>query len=201
MILQHAQTLLLATALGIAFQLALHLTRMVWLRQANFIMAATILPPVTAAITESISGDIALSLGMVGALSIVRFRNPVRSPFELVAYFGLITVGIASTVSPEMAGVLVLTVALVALLFRSISSRAQPLRALIPESINDNATVQFRGPVSIDLLSDFEVRSLSRVESEYEALIGATDYAHALEIVRQLERASPSGQWTIHRLR
>ena len=46
-----------------------------------------------------ISGNIALSLGMVGALSIVRFRNPVRSPLELSVYFGAITMGIAASVS------------------------------------------------------------------------------------------------------
>ena len=46
-----------------------------------------------------ISGNIALSLGMVGALSIVRFRNPVRSPLELSVYFCAITMGIAASVS------------------------------------------------------------------------------------------------------
>jgi len=50
-------------------------------------------------ITSLISGNIALSLGMVGALSIVRFRNPVRSPLELSVYFGAITMGIAASVS------------------------------------------------------------------------------------------------------
>ena len=39
-----------------------------------------------------------LSLGMVGALSIVRFRNPVKNSFELVMYFALITIGIAGSV-------------------------------------------------------------------------------------------------------
>ena len=38
-------------------------------------------------IASVISGNIALSLGMVGALSIVRFRNPVRSPLNLSVYF------------------------------------------------------------------------------------------------------------------
>ena len=35
---------------------------------------------------------------MIGALSIVRFRNPVKSPFELVIFFALITIGIAMAV-------------------------------------------------------------------------------------------------------
>ena len=62
-------------------------------------MAFLLLPIVTYAITSVISDNIALSLGMVGALSIVRFRNPVRSPFELSVYFLLISLGICASVS------------------------------------------------------------------------------------------------------
>jgi len=58
-----------------------------------------LLPIITYVITNVISGNIALSIGMVGALSIVRFRNPVRSPLELSVYFGAITMGIAASVN------------------------------------------------------------------------------------------------------
>jgi histidyl-tRNA synthetase len=47
-------------------------------------------------ITSSISTNIALSLGMVGALSIVRFRTPIKNPVELLIYFLLIASGIVS---------------------------------------------------------------------------------------------------------
>ena len=59
-----------------------------------------LLPQVTFLITFVIRGDLALSLGLVGALSIVRFRNPVRSSIELAVYFFLIGAGIAATVNP-----------------------------------------------------------------------------------------------------
>ena len=39
---------------------------------------------------------------MVGALSIVRFRSPIKNPYELVSYFYLITVGIATSVNPTI---------------------------------------------------------------------------------------------------
>ncbi|MDC0342839.1 DUF4956 domain-containing protein [Alphaproteobacteria bacterium] len=60
-----------------------------------------LLPVLTFAITSVISGNIALSLGLVGALSIVRFRNPVRSSFELTIYFFMITMGICASVSTK----------------------------------------------------------------------------------------------------
>ena len=78
----------------------------------------SLLPPIATAITFSISGDIALSLGMVGALSIVRFRTPVRNPFELVIYFYLITIGISSAVNISIALILFLLVAIVLLFFQ-----------------------------------------------------------------------------------
>tara|TARA_B100000242_G_scaffold139821_1_gene99283 strand:- start:256 stop:777 length:522 start_codon:yes stop_codon:yes gene_type:complete len=58
-------------------------------------MSFLLLPPVAFVITNVISNNLALSLGMIGALSIVRFRNPVKNPLELVIYFCLITLGIA----------------------------------------------------------------------------------------------------------
>ena len=67
-----------------------------WIRTFSQTVTLILLPIITYIITSVISGNIALSLGMVGALSIVRFRNPVRSPFELAVYFAAITMGIAT---------------------------------------------------------------------------------------------------------
>ena len=69
-----------------------------WVNTFSHTATIIILPIVTFIITKVISGNIALSLGMVGALSIVRFRNPVRSPFELTVYFIAITMGITASV-------------------------------------------------------------------------------------------------------
>ena len=62
-----------------------------------------ILPIITFVITKTIYGNIALSLGMIGALSIVRFRHPVKSALELIIYFDLITIGIAASVKNDYA--------------------------------------------------------------------------------------------------
>ena len=70
-----------------------------WIKTIAHTSTLLLLPILTYVITSVISGNIALSLGMVGALSIVRFRNPVRSPLELSVYFGAITMGIAASVS------------------------------------------------------------------------------------------------------
>ena len=65
-----------------------------WVNTFSGSLTLLLLPIITYSITSVISGNIALSLGMIGALSIVRFRNPVKSPLELVLFFALITIGI-----------------------------------------------------------------------------------------------------------
>jgi hypothetical protein len=91
-----------------------------WIKTVAHTATLTLLPILTYVITNVISGNIALSLGMVGALSIVRFRNPVRSPLELTVYFGAITMGITAGVSLKwllllMGSVTVVSVALFAI--------------------------------------------------------------------------------------
>ena len=85
----------------------------------NHFFTFLLLPPITAAITKMIAGNLALSLGMVGALSIVRFRNPVRSPLELSVYFFLITTGIVFNVSIKF-GIIFITCIYLLILFGNL---------------------------------------------------------------------------------
>ena len=86
----------------------------------NAVQAANfaILPAVAFVITSIISSNIALSLGMVGALSIVRFRTPVKNPSELISYFMLITLGIVVNVNQNYAVNFALYLLLIASLVR-----------------------------------------------------------------------------------
>jgi len=88
---------------GLSFRFALTLTGQNWAKTYQQTVAFLVLPFVTYVITKTISGNIALSLGMIGAMSIVRFRNPVKSSLELVMYFALITMGIATSVRTKWA--------------------------------------------------------------------------------------------------
>jgi hypothetical protein len=84
---------------GLFVRFLLQLFGQTWIKTKTHTVTLLILPIITYVITKVITGNIALSLGMVGALSIVRFRNPVRSPLELSVYFGAITMGIAASVN------------------------------------------------------------------------------------------------------
>ncbi len=86
-----------------------------WAKSYSQTISFFLLPIITFIITKTISGNIALSLGMIGALSIVRFRHPVKSALELIIYFDLITLGIATSVRTKWSIQLVIITILVIL--------------------------------------------------------------------------------------
>ena len=62
----------------------------------GFAFSLVLLSMVTALVIRTISSNLALSLGMVGALSIVRFRTAIKDPVDTVFMFWAITAGIMS---------------------------------------------------------------------------------------------------------
>ncbi|MBM7567702.1 DUF4956 domain-containing protein [Paenibacillus sacheonensis] len=62
----------------------------------NYNVSFVLMNMITALIIMTISTNIVLSLGMVGALSIVRFRTAVKDPLDIVYMFWAIAAGIAS---------------------------------------------------------------------------------------------------------
>jgi len=102
---------------GLIYRAVLQFSGHEWVKTYNQTFTFMVLPFITFIITRIIEGNIALSLGMIGALSIVRFRHPVKSALELVMYFNLITVGIATSADIEKGILLILgTVFLILLL-------------------------------------------------------------------------------------
>ncbi|WP_397548142.1 DUF4956 domain-containing protein [Rossellomorea marisflavi] len=60
----------------------------------SFNISLLIMTMATALVIMGISNNVLLSLGMVGALSIVRFRTPIKDPMDLVYIFWSIASGI-----------------------------------------------------------------------------------------------------------
>ena len=83
---------------GILIRYALIYAGQAWAKTYSQTISFLLLPVIAYIITKTIADNIALSLGMIGALSIVRFRHPVKSALELIIYFDLITIGIATNV-------------------------------------------------------------------------------------------------------
>ena len=105
---------------GLLLRFSLTLTGQAWAKSHAQTVSFMILPIITYIITKTISGNIALSLGMIGALSIVRFRHPVKSALELIMYFDLITIGIATSVRTKWAVQLLLCSVIIIILVKVV---------------------------------------------------------------------------------
>ena len=99
----------LSVSSGLLIYLTLIFIKQNWVNTIHYLITFLLLPPITFVITNVISNNLALSLGMIGALSIVRFRSPVKNPLELVIFFALITLGIAFGVDKKF-GLLLLAI-------------------------------------------------------------------------------------------
>ena len=62
----------------------------------NFSLSIILLTLVTSIVIRTINSNLSLTLGMVGALSIVRFRTAVKDPIDTIFMFWAITIGIMS---------------------------------------------------------------------------------------------------------
>lgn len=79
----------------------------------NFNISLAALAIITCIVILTVQSNIVISLGMVGALSIVRFRTAIKDPIDLVFLFWSISVGIAcgaGMLEIALMGSLVLTV-------------------------------------------------------------------------------------------
>ena len=90
----HLAKILFLALSGFIIRQSLVIAGQRWANTYHHLGSYILLPCISLIITSIIKDDIALSLGnMIGASSIVRFRNPVKSPFELVIFLALITLG------------------------------------------------------------------------------------------------------------
>lgn len=89
----------------------------------NFAITLVGMTVLTAMVTLAISTNIVISLGMVGALSIVRYRTAIKEPLDLMYLFWAITSGITAGAGMYiLAGIAFLVMLLVVWVFSSRKS-------------------------------------------------------------------------------
>ena len=89
----------------------------------NFAITLVGMTVLTAMVTLAISTNIVISLGMVGALSIVRYRTAIKEPLDLMYLFWAITSGITAGAGMYiLAGIAFLVMLLVVWAFSSKKS-------------------------------------------------------------------------------
>ena len=150
------QLLLLAIISGVAVWLTLVICRQRWAQTFANTTTYLLLPCIGLVIVQVISDSIALSLGMIGALSIVRFRHPVKSPLELTVFFLLLTVGIAITQRPGLAVLLTAISCLLIIVVSLIKGLSTQHSSKFRWVIGDDG----RHPILLEIVSSAPIPSI-----------------------------------------
>lgn len=157
----------------------------------NFSISLIGIAEITAAIILTVQSNVVISLGMVGALSIVRFRTAIKDPLDLIFLFWAISVGIICGAGLALVGVLLSVVlSLLLWIFNAlpiakapvlllVSSRELNAEAAVLETagkFSKAAAVKSRSLTSeqIDLIVELRVADEAALTAAVMALPGVT---------------------------
>jgi len=121
-----AIALLAALVMSVIIALVYKKTYRGVLYSPSFALTLILLTLVTTPVVMAIGSNVALSMGMVGALSIVRFRTAVKDPLDTAYMFWAITMGILiGSNAYVIAIVAVLGISVIVLVISYVRLRAQ----------------------------------------------------------------------------
>ena len=131
-LLDMAIALLLAFAIGVGIFLVYKKTYKGVMYSATFGVTLIALTMITTLVILAVTSNVVLSLGMVGALSIVRFRTAIKDPLDIAFLFWAIAAGIvlAAGLIP-LAVIGSIFIGLILILFVNHRSNDQPYLAVI----------------------------------------------------------------------
>lgn len=89
-------TLVLASFMGLLVSQLYRYTHRGLNYEHTFMAALVLLAPIVSVVMLYIRGDLVLSLGLIGSLSIVRFRTAIKDTRDMVFLFWVIAIGLGS---------------------------------------------------------------------------------------------------------
>lgn len=143
---------------------------------------------VTAAVILTIQSNIVVSLGMVGALSIVRFRTAIKDPMDLVFLFWAISVGIICGAGFAMIAVIAsLGITIVIVLFNMLPSAKGDL-VLIVNADSYSHETQIMEVVKADCrYAKVKARNVSKTSLNMAIEVKVDDQAALLRNLLEIE--------------
>ncbi len=136
----------------------------------NFNLTLVMVALIVDALMIGISGNLVLSLGLVGALSIVRFRTAVKDPKDTAFIFWAISIGVINGVGYYELSVLVTVFIAIVLAVLSRSAAFEPSYMLIVQYASEDVYANIEAVLKKDFLKYF-VRSDSQKPQMIERVI------------------------------
>ena len=155
----------------------------------SFSMTLPISALVTAMVIMAVSSNVILSLGMVGALSIVRFRTAIKNPLDTIFMFWAIGIGITVGANSSILAVIASIVIGLSILFVQALEIFTTPYLLIVSTEGSYDEVKLLEEVS-HIYKKYQLRnkSLQQDKSEYTfELRGTNEIQAKLESLRHLE--------------
>ena len=139
--------------------------------RTRFAQTLPVLALTTVLVISIVKSSLALSLGLVGALSIVRFRTAIKEPEELIYLFIAIAVGLGLGADQRLPTVLALLIILLYLFARTLVTPRLPrnnlyLNVLTPSSDHSFAQINH---VLLKHVQSADLRRLDRSDSSLQA--------------------------------
>tara|TARA_E500000178_G_C16983857_1_gene737188 strand:- start:948 stop:1562 length:615 start_codon:yes stop_codon:yes gene_type:complete len=200
--MQEVEHILIFLVAGYLIRLSLIFAGQAWAKSYAQTISFYLLPMITYVITKVITGNIALSLGMIGALSIVRFRHPVKSPLELIIYFYLIALGISTSVSTRWSIQLILFTTILIFSFKLIQIFYKSKnKAFYNLSFNEGSTLNsLEVESSSKILLLEESKNINRInydkETGFSYLLVFENKKNLLDFKKKLEKDNSVKQIT-----
>lgn len=150
----------------------------------NISLTIIMLSLVTSLIIRTINANLSLSLGMVGALSIVRFRTAIKEPLDTGFMFWAITAGIMSGAGLyviALVGSLILGLLFYLAYSINIKAKGQYL-LVINYKENKEKDVNLKlEEIKEKKLKNKTINSNNEVEVTYEVVLENTDYINEIK--------------------
>ncbi|MGP4066275.1 DUF4956 domain-containing protein [Oceanobacillus sp. M65] len=145
----------------------------------TFNISLVIMTMATALVIMGISQNVLLSLGMVGALSIVRFRTPIKDPMDLVFLFWSVIAGILSGAGfILLAAIGTVSIGLVILLFSNKIRVENPYLLVVKfdkDNIGEKVEQIISSKVKKYVLKSKSIMQGDEVEITYEIRVKEND--------------------------
>jgi len=190
---------LMLMSLSLMIRYAIAICGQNWVKTLSQTFTILGLPIITYGITSVISNDIALSLGLVGALSIVRFRHPVRSAMELTVYFLLISLGITASANYKWSILLGAVLISILIIFSIIRKYKKDIFPVSFQEGNENNTLEIISDTKLDNIeNDKSVIFLQKNNEKYLYRLSSENKDYLLQIVKNLEISDVNFEYSIN---
>ena len=175
-------TLLFAIAVGLIIYFVYKYTFSGVVYSGSFNMSLLLMTVITAAIIITISSNAILSLGMVGALSIVRFRTVIKDPIDIMYLFWAISMGIIVGAKQYIFALIFLVLLSVLCIIMSLIKRKEQMYLVI---VRYNMSVTGKIDSAIESISG-KVRNKTVTKSGVETIIEVKSVAIKEHFVEKL---------------